>query len=128
MIQTAERMHGKKDYGLAIIAAHIGCEIAATRVFSTALQAQNIDYLDEPLSDFLNGFNLASDRNLPLFNAVTKLGIQKQPFWADFKASSKIRNDLVHTIRVATETESRSSLDAATGFVKFLLGPEWIEN
>lgn len=125
MIRKAGKMHGQGEYGLAVIASHIACEIAATRVFSKALATQQLTHLDDPLSDLLNGFNLATERNRNLFNAVTKCDIQNQSFWSSFKVSAALRNEIVHTIRVVKEAESESSVKAATEFVKFLLGADW---
>lgn len=128
MIRKAEKMHAQGEYGLAVIASHIACEIAATRVFSKSLADQSLDKLDEPLSDLLNGFNLATERNRNLFNAVTRLEVQRQPFWEAFKKSAALRNEIVHTIRLVKEAESESSVEAATKFVKFLIGSEWNES
>ena len=40
MIRKAGKMHAQGEYGLAVIASHIACEIAATRAFSKALNSK----------------------------------------------------------------------------------------
>ena len=121
LLSKAQKMHDQHEYGLAVIAAHMACEIAATQAFSRALKSQGLAKLDDPISDFFNGFNLANERNRNLFNAVTNLEIHKRPFWDGFKNSAKVRNEIVHSIRMVHEEESSASLIATTALVNFLL-------
>jgi hypothetical protein len=71
-------------------------EIAAERAISLAFVSRGLEYLEDAVSDFLFGYNLATKRNRNLYNALTGREIQNQPFWQAFKESAKRRNDAVH--------------------------------
>ena len=53
-------------------------------------------HLEESVRSFLPSYSLANDRIRRLYTALTTDDIESQPFWSDFKASAKRRNDAVH--------------------------------
>lgn len=104
------------DFRIAVVVAHMACEISAERAILRAFVARGIEYCDENYPNF----NLASSRPCNLYNAVTGNHIHKQPFWKPFKMSATRRNKVVHKGMPVTKTEAEASYKAASDLVAYL--------
>lgn len=118
LLQEVEELIKQRKFSLGIIVAHMACEVAVERSLTTAFARRKIDDLAEPIAGFLNGYNLANERLRNLYTALTGDAIEDEPFWPGFKDSAKLRNLIVHKGRIATESDARESLQAATAFVE----------
>lgn len=108
------------DFSIAVVVAHMACEISAERAISRTFTAKGIGYLEESVEDLLPGYNLANPRVCKLYNAVTGDQIQKQSFWQAFTESATRRNQAVHGGRIVTKAEAEASYKAASELVAYL--------
>jgi len=120
LLTTAQRLIADGEFSIAVVVAHMACEISAERALSRAFAAKGIGYLEESVEDLLPGYNLANDRVRNLYNTVTGNEIQKQSFWQAFKESATRRNRAVHMGRIVTKAEAEASFKAASDLVAFL--------
>ena len=122
LLQEAQELIDQKKYGLAVIVAHMACEVRVQRSLSAAFKNRNIPEMEDPVVELLSGYNLGNQRIRKVYNALTGDLVQDAPFWSKFMESAKRRNDIVHNGKTATEAEARESLEAATAFVAHLRG------
>lgn len=95
-------------------------EVAVERSLSAAFAAKGLQYLEDPVLDFLNGYNLGNDRNRKLYTALTNDNIEQKPFWPAFKESATRRNNIVHGGAVVGQVEAEGSYQAARALVAHL--------
>ena len=120
LLITAQDLIAKGEFSIAVVVAHMACEISVERAISRAFKAKGIDYLQQPVEDLLSGYNLANERVRNLYNAITGGAIQKQSFWQHFKESATRRNQAVHEGKIATKAEAEASFNAVSSLVKYL--------
>jgi hypothetical protein len=120
LLTDARRQLDGGEFSIAVVVAHMACEVGAERALSRAWSAKGLTYLEDAVESFLNGFNLANDRIRNLYVSLTGRRIQDQPFWSAFKVSSKRRNDIIHGGHTAGKAEAEDSLKAATEVVAYL--------
>jgi len=94
LLSTARSLINDGQFSISVVVAHMACEIATERSLSESFARNNIQHLEESITDLLNGYNLAGDRNRKLYTALTGDEIQNQPFWEEFKRSAKRRNNI----------------------------------
>jgi hypothetical protein len=105
---------------LAIVIAHVACELVTQRAFTRCFQNKGIPELEEPVTDFFNGYNLANERIRKVYVALTGDDITKQPFWSAFKDSSAPRNQFAHEGLPVSQQQASEALEACTAFVRHL--------
>jgi hypothetical protein len=120
LLETAKSLVAAGQPTIAIVTAHMACEIAAERALARAFAARGLEFLEASVTDLLNGHNMASDRVRGLYTALTGDHIETQPFWGNFVISSKRRNRAIHAGDVLSEAEGRDSVAAATALVDHL--------
>lgn len=120
LLGTARDLIDKGEFSIAVVVAHMACEISVERALSRAFKSKGIDYLEQPVFKLFPSYNLANKRVRNLYNAVTGNEIQKQSFWKEFKASATRRNNAVHDGKIATKAEAEDSFTAATELVAYL--------
>lgn len=120
LLTTTQDLIARGEFSIAVVVAHMACEISAERALSRTFIAKGIGYLEESVEDLLPGYNLANDRVRNLYNAVTGDQIQKQSFWQAFKESAIRRNQAVHKGRTMTKGEAEASYKAASDLVAYL--------
>ena len=120
LLSVAKGLIDAGEYSIAVVVAHVACEIATDRAFTKALAAKGLGYLEEPVGAYFSGTVLTQDRNRDLFNALTGDEIQKKPFWEPFKRSVKRRNGIAHKGEIVGKPEAEESLAVATDFVAHL--------
>ena len=96
LIDTAKRLLSEKQPEIATVTAHMACEIRTEQLFAQAFAKTTFAHLEESVRSLLPSYSLANDRFRSLYTALTTDHIEAQPFWPDFKASAKRRNDAVH--------------------------------
>ena len=120
LLTAAQNLIEKGEFSIAVVVAHMACEISVERAISRAFKAKGIDYLEQPIEDLLPSYNLANDRVRSLYNAATGGEIQKEPFWQQFKESATRRNKAVHEGKIATKAEAEAAFNAASSLVAYL--------
>jgi hypothetical protein len=120
LLATAQRLIADGEFSIAVVVAHMACEISAERALSRAFAAKGIGYLEESVEDLLPSYNLANDRVRNLYNVVTGNEMEKQSFWEAFKESATRRNQAVHKGRIVTRAEAEASFKATSDLVAFL--------
>jgi len=51
------------QFSISVVVSHMACEIATERSLSESFANKGIQYLEEPVGDFLNGYNLAMNES-----------------------------------------------------------------
>jgi hypothetical protein len=120
LLTTARGLIADEEFNVAVVVAHLACEIGVERALTRAFEEQDTAFLGESAEDMLPCYNLANDRVRHLYNAVTGNEIQRQTFWPAFRDSATRRNQAVHEGRALTKAEAEASLKAATDLVAFL--------
>jgi hypothetical protein len=120
LIATAARLITDGEFSIAVVVAHMACEISVERALAREFVIKGIDYLEESVEDLLPGYNLANDRLRKLYNALTGKEIEKQSFWPAFKESAHRRNQVVHEGSILIEAEAKASFKATSELVEFL--------
>lgn len=113
LLETAESLVERKEYSVAVVTAHMACELAAELAFARAFTARKIQELADPVMDLLPSNNLGNERVRKLFDALAGGELATKPFWIAFKASSERRNKAVHHGGSLSEQEARDSIAAA---------------
>ena len=85
LLAKSQELISRGEYNIATVVAHMACEVAAEQALSRAFASKGLEYLDDAVTDFLIGYNIATKRIRNLYNALTGREIQKQPFWHAFK-------------------------------------------
>jgi hypothetical protein len=120
LLTKSQELISRGEFSIAVVVAHMACEIGAERAISRAFSGRGIEFLEDAVSAFLPGYNLANRRNRDLYNALTGREIQKEAFWPAFKESAERRNRTVHRGAVVTEAEAKASYEAAKSLVDYL--------
>lgn len=120
LLGVAEWLIEAEEHSIAVVVAHMACEVATDRTFTEAFKAKGIEYLGEPIENLLPGNNLGNDRIRRLYTALTGDEIQQQPFWARFTKSATWRNKISHNGAVYGQAEAEASLAVAKEFVTHL--------
>jgi len=120
LLRKAQELIATGDFSIAVVVAHMACEISAERAISRAFAVKGIGYLEESILAFLPGYNLATERIRNFYNAVTGNQIQDQSFWQAFTESATRRNNAVHKGRIVTKAEAEESYKAAHDLVAYL--------
>lgn len=118
LLQTAGRLINDGQFGVAVVAAHMACEVVVEQSLHHAFAVRRVADLEEPVTSFLSGFNLANDRIRTLYTALTSDTVQERPFWAAFKASAERRNKAVHGRKQLGRAEAEESVRTAAELVK----------
>jgi hypothetical protein len=108
------------EFGIAVVVAHMACEIEAERAISRAFSDKGVEFLEDAVSGFYSGSNLADDRIRKLYNALTGKEIHNEAFWQAFKKSATRRNDVVHKGATVTKADAEASYQAAKSLVDYL--------
>jgi hypothetical protein len=120
LLALARKLIDDDEFAIAVVVAHIACEIAAERSLSEAFVAKGIPYLEDAVTEFLNGYNLANDKIRKLYTALTGVEVEKTTFWPQFKESASRRNKIVHSTITVTKPEAEESYSAAKSLVAHL--------
>ena len=118
LLQDAAQHIAHQDFGVAIVVAHVACEIIAQQAMTRAFSRRSITELETPVRKLFTGFNFANDRIRAIYEAVSGDDIHNQPFWTEFKKSADRRNNYSHSGTQATEQEAKDSVRACTAFVE----------
>ena len=120
LLTLAQRLIDDGEFGIAVVVAHMACEIATERTLSEAFIAKGIPYLEDSVTDLLSGYNLANPRIRKLYTALTGDEVENATFWQKFKQSAERRNKMAHTAITVTEAEAKESHTAAKDLVAHL--------
>ncbi len=117
LLSAARSLIDEGQFSIAVVVAHMACEIATERSLSESFAKKGVQYLDEPVTDLLNGYNLANERIRKLYSAFTGDEVQKAGFWLKFKESATRRNQIVHAGAIVGKAEAEESYKAASDLV-----------
>jgi hypothetical protein len=123
LLSIAKALLGKNDdklCGLATIMAHLACEVAIERSFSDSFARKGIQFLEGPVADVMNGYNLANDKVLNLYTTLTSDEIQERPFWSNFVRSAKRRDTIIRKGLIVGRTDAEETIKAASDFLAHL--------
>jgi len=124
LLEVAEKLIADRQFSIAVVVVHMACEVATERCLSAAFDAAALQHLEDPISDLLNGYNLANDRNRKLYAALTGDAVEQRSFWSSFRASATRRNRIVHGSEIADAAAAEASYVAASAMVEHLAKQE----
>ncbi len=120
LLAIAQSLIDQGHFNIAIVTTHMACEVAAERALDAAYAAKGLQQLGEAVDGLMNGSNLANERHRRLYNALTGIQLETQPFWQRFKTASEKRNSIVHKGGHANKSEAESALAAAKDLITHL--------
>jgi hypothetical protein len=120
LLTLARRLIDDGEFGIAVVVAHMACEIATERTLTEAFVSKGIPYLEDSVTDLFSGYNLANNRIRKLYTALTGDEVEKAPFWQKFKLSAERRNKIAHSSITVTKAEAEESHKAAKDLVAHL--------
>lgn len=120
LLNLARSFSDQGHFDIAVVVAHMACEIAVERSISASFVRKDIQYLEGAITDTLNGYNLANSRVLKLYCALTEDNMQTQPFWQAFIESANRRNNIIHRGKRVGKAEAQGSVNAASALVAHL--------
>lgn len=120
LLSIARKLLDDGEFAISIVVMHMACEVSVARALTRAFQSRGIPDLEEPVEDFLSGYNLGNPRLRNLFNTMTLKAIHKEPFWKPFKESATRRNKIIHNGATATKAEAEDSFNATSELIKSL--------
>jgi hypothetical protein len=120
LLTVARGLIDQGEHSIAVVVAHIACEVATERSLSESFVTRGIQYLEDPVTEFLNGYNLANERIRKLYTALTGDQVQNTVFWPKFKESATRRNKIIHEGALAASAEAEESYRAASDLVAHL--------
>jgi hypothetical protein len=120
LITLAESLAAQDEFSIAVVVAHMAAEIAASRKLGEAFEARGIADLEDAITGFFSGSNLANDRIRSLYSVLTTDSLTAQPFWADFKKSCQLRNEIAHSGVIAARADAEMAIKAASSLIKHL--------
>src|ERR1019366_3027302 len=106
LLTKAQELIVNGDFSIAVVVAHMACEISVERAISRAFVEKGIGCLEESVEELLPGYNLANERVRNLYNALTGAQIQNQSFWKSFKESATRRNKAVHEGMIVVKADA----------------------
>lgn len=123
LLGMAGSLLGRKDdkvCGLAMIVAHLACEVAIEQSLSGSFARKGIESLEEAVGDVLIGYNIANEKVWELYVSLTGDEIREQPFWPGFIEFAKRRDDIVRKGFIAGRKHAVESLKTANELVAYL--------
>jgi hypothetical protein len=120
LLEYAKSLLDSKFPGVAVLIAHVACEIAVERRLTRAYADREIPELQEPVQKLHNGFNLGNTNIRKLYEALTGDKISDQPFWSTFKNSAERRNKVAHSEITVTKDEAKESVEVAEKLVAYI--------
>ncbi|CAM3485500.1 zinc ribbon domain-containing protein [Bordetella sputigena] len=117
LIEEAHSLLSAGKHSLAVLVAHMACEVATSRVIDAAFGRSSFPHMAEAMLAFLNGYSLANPRIREFYASLTGDDVTRLPYWAKFQESARRRNDVAHTGRILKQQESQESLTATASFV-----------
>jgi hypothetical protein len=122
LLSVARSLIDASQHSVAVVVAHMACEVATERALGAAFAKRGLQDLEEAIGELLNGYNLANDKNTKLYNALTGQSIEQEAFWPEFKKSAKLRNHIMHAGQIATAAQAEATHRATSALVKHVLG------
>jgi hypothetical protein len=113
LMNAARSLIDQGQPSIAVVVAHMACEVATEQKLSEAFATKGLQYLEAAVTDFLNGYNLASDKNRKLYVALTGDEVHNAGFWPKFKASATRRNKIIHEGLNVDKAAAEDSYQAA---------------
>ena len=120
LLSDARDLIDNGKFNIAVVVLHMACEIATERVLSEAFKQKGLQFLEESIAEFLNGYNLSNIRLRKLYTTLTGDKIANQPFWQNFTKSAVLRNKIVHKGLIVGKTEAEESFKAIRDLLKHL--------
>jgi DNA-directed RNA polymerase subunit RPC12/RpoP len=71
LLDLAAKLIDEGKCGIAIVVAHMACELATEQSLSDAFARKGLQYLKRSVTDLLIGYNLANKKNRRLYTALT---------------------------------------------------------
>lgn len=108
LLSVARQLIEQGQPSIAVIVAHMACEVATERRLSEAFVTTGVQHLKDAVTEFLNGYSLYNRKNRKLYEALTRDKVAQTPFWPNFKKSAKRRNDIIHAAHTVGRRRRRS--------------------
>ena len=118
LVSLAEELLKQKAFGVAVVVAHMACEIVVERAMTKAFAKRSIQDLEDRIMEFVPGYNLGNDRIRKLYTALTGDKVGDEAFWQEFKDSSQRRNRSIHNGEQIAEADANRSVTVVRKFIE----------
>src|ERR1700730_12094948 len=95
LVNVARSLIDQGQFSIAVVVAHMASEVATEQRLSQSFTTKGLKYLQEPVTDFFNGYSLHNNRNRNLYVALTSDEVHKAAFRQKFKESATRRNKIM---------------------------------
>jgi hypothetical protein len=117
LLNTASRLLSQKEPAVALVVAHMACEIYTEQILALALKKRALDdELESAITKLARG-HISDKRIRRLYSALTGDDIEHAPFWARFTASWVLRGKAVHGGVKVSIDQGREACEIAREFV-----------
>jgi hypothetical protein len=120
LMTVAQDLIEQGQFSIAVVVAHMACEVATEEKLSKAFTEKGLQYLKEPVIAFLNGYNLATQRIRNLYVALTGDEVHNAPFWSQFTESATRRNGIIHKGLTVDKSAAEKSYKAVADLLTHL--------
>ncbi len=129
LLETAERFHESREFGVAIVIAQTACEVVVERAIANACEEKVIPEIKEFICPSRMSCSLANPKTRKLYNVLTNDSIAEKDkkLWGAYECMVTQRHDSVHRGKKVTESESREGLDAAKKLVEHVASHNRLE-
>ena len=62
LLSVARSFIDQGHFSIAVVVAHMACEVATERRLAEAFVAKGVQYLEDPVTDLFNGYSLGNDK------------------------------------------------------------------
>lgn len=120
LLGVARRFIDQGDFSIAVVVAHMACEVATERRLSEAFVTKGIQYLEAAVTKFFSGYNLGNEKIRNFYVAITGDHVHDAPLWPKFKHSAERRSKIIHNGLLVGAAEAEESYKVATDFLSHL--------
>jgi hypothetical protein len=121
LLTMARSLIDQGEPSIAVVVAHMACEVATERRMSEAFVTKQVEYLKDAVTSFLNGYSIAlNKRTRDLYITLTGDKVQQTLFWPNFKKSARRRNHIIHQGQIVGAVQAEESYNAASDFLTHL--------
>lgn len=120
LLHAARQMMITGRHEVSVVTAQMVCEVCAERVIRAYFRSHKVQFLEEAVEDLLPSYNLANDKVLRIYIALTQDQIHQQYFWSEYKTMISIRNKAVQAGIRIQESQAQLVARIAASVVKHL--------
>ncbi len=120
LLQLARALAAQGLHAQAVITAQTACEVYTEAVITALIQARGIADLHDAIERMIPNYNLANERVLRLYVALSSDKIQDAEFWQRFKTHVERRHEAAHQGKGLSPDVAEASCQVAEELIRHL--------